>query len=126
VRALVEHPGRVVGVPFHGPTDCFREGWVMPELNYKRTTLHDAPVMVAFYGPLSDYAFVWHGGAYIDVCIASSMGDVNLDGRFYTYGCQCINVYDYGTGETTIPMWDEEAFLAEISAWLETEMPYRG
>lgn len=96
-------------------------------LTYVRTTLNDVPVMVAFYGPLSEYAFVWHGGAYIDVCIASSMGSVQLGHRYYTYGCQCINVYDYyGTGGTTFDMWDVESFLAEISSWLETEMPYRG
>jgi hypothetical protein len=93
-------------------------------LTFKETTLNGAKVMVAFYGPINDYAFVWHGGAYIDVCILSATGTCELDGTFYQYGEQCINVYDYGDCTTTIRFGDEASFLGEIREWMRYERPY--
>lgn len=93
-------------------------------LTFKNLILNDQKVMVAFYGPIRDYAFVWHGGAYIDVCIRSTLGGCQLDGIYYQYGEQCINVYDYGDCTTTITFGDEEAFLGEIQEWLRHERPY--
>ncbi len=97
----------------------------MPELSYRETTLNGADVMVAFYGPNREYAFVWSGGAYIDVCFESSMGSVKLDGTFYEYGCQCISVYDYSDGSTIIDWRDKKAFIAKIKKWFRQESPVR-
>lgn len=97
----------------------------MPELLYGMTKLNDADVMVAFYGPIRDYAFVWHGGAYIDVCFLSAMGSVRLNDYYYEYGCQCIGVYDYSKGETTITFGDAVGFMAEVREFLKNEMPMR-
>lgn len=94
-------------------------------LRYVKTTLMGQEVMVAFYGPIDDYAFVWHGGAYIDVCFLSSMGTVELEDRFYNYGCQCINVFDYSKGEPDFAFGNWDAFISEIETWLENELPVR-
>lgn len=80
--------------------------------------LNDADVMVAFYGPIREYAFVWHGGAYIDVCVKDSYGSLRLNGTYYKYGQECINVWNYDTDTTLIDFGDEEAFRAEIQEWI--------
>lgn len=97
----------------------------MPELTYRDTELNGQDVMVAFYGPNQEYAFVWHGGSYIDVCFESATGSVEIDGTFYKYGCQCINVYDYGDGESIISWGNKDEFLAEIQEWFKSEAPVR-
>lgn len=94
-------------------------------LTYRETELHGQAVQVAFYGPNQEYAFVWHGGAYIDVCFQSSTGSAELDGVFYSYGCQCINVWNYDEGLSNLEWGNEEHFLAECREFLENEMPTR-
>lgn len=61
--------------------------------------------------------FVWHGGAYIDVCIESTTGNFTSNGKHYVYGEECIDIWDYVKGEPRIP-FNKEAFLSEIEEWL--------
>lgn len=72
------------------------------------------PMMVAMF-PWSNFGFVWHGGAYIDQIVESSMGTFELNGKFYRYGDICINVWDYVKKEPTIRYGDKEALAFVIN-----------
>lgn len=63
--------------------------------------------------------FVWHGGAYIDVCIESTLGNFSFQGKTYVYGEECINVWDYDRSTATIEWKDVQAFIAEVESWAQ-------
>ena len=86
-------------------------------LTYRTTLLNDTQVMVALVND-SSYAFVWHGGAYIDVCVMDSMGNTELFGTWYRYGDENINVWDYSTDKPEIEWLDSTEFLYTINEWL--------
>jgi hypothetical protein len=89
----------------------------MPELSVKLTEHMGTPVMM---GCLEGtyWAFLWHGGAYIDVCKESTTGTFTVDGKSYFYGEECINVWDYGVDKPHIEFGDVEAFRKEIMDWM--------
>jgi hypothetical protein len=69
--------------------------------------------------PGTGFGFVWHGGSYIDMIREDSFGTFVIDGKSYKYGEECINVWDYGRDEPMIEFGDNEAFLNEVTEWLE-------
>lgn len=54
--------------------------------------------------------FKWEGGPYIDVYV---------DGEESPR--ECINVWDYSKGQSTILYGDSVAFIGECEEWLEGE-----
>lgn len=68
--------------------------------------------------PETDFGFIWHGGAYIDTILKSSMGSLEIDGTWYQYGDECINVWDYSKNETEFPFDDDETLVSTINDWM--------
>lgn len=84
----------------------------------ERVTVDAHECMVAFYGPEDEYAFIWHGGPYIDLVFLDSDGSVEVSGKRYCYSAHCINVWDYDDNTTTIEWEDSEAFAYEVEEWI--------
>jgi len=58
-----------------------------------------------------EWTAVWHGGAYIDVFHASHPD----------YALDCINVWDYATGEPTIERGDRTAVRRLLREWVASD-----
>lgn len=90
-------------------------------LTYLTTEVNGNQVMVALTSDES-YAFVWHGGCFIDVYIKTQMhkdaGSALINGTRYFIGEECINVWDYSKRAPEIDWLDETEYLYVINEWL--------
>lgn len=90
-------------------------------LDYLTTEVSGRQAMIALTGDRS-YAFVWHGGCYIDVYVRfqshPGVGDALIDGEPYFIGEECVNVWDYSKGAPEIDWLDSVEFLYVINEWL--------
>lgn len=77
-------------------------------------------IMVALL-PGTNFGFVWHGGAYIDVIRKSAMGTYYHNGVWYQYTDRNINVWDYLTDRPTIEFGNVAEFVLTINDFLESE-----
>lgn len=65
----------------------------------------------ALYVEIGQLIFIWSGGAYIDIYIRYDIDEVGIS-------YECINVWDYETGKTTIP-FTPEALIDEATEWID-------
>jgi hypothetical protein len=63
--------------------------------------------------------FIWHGGAYIDLCDEDKEGTFTFLDTRYKYTQFNINVWDYLTDKPTIEWKDRTAFIAECEDFLQ-------
>lgn len=77
------------------------------------------PVMIAEM-PGSNFAFIWHGGAYIDEIRKSFIdGTFIMNDEWWTYSDQNINIWDYEKGSASIKFNDNDALITVLTEWMD-------
>jgi hypothetical protein len=79
---------------------------------------HGGKVMLADV-PGTYWAFVWHGGTYVDVIRQSTTGTYSIGGVPYFYSDLCINVWDYDNERPLIEFGDIDEYVRVINEWIE-------
>lgn len=87
-------------------------------IEVKESYADGVKVMVARI-PGTIHGLIWHGGAYVDTIRESVTGNYNLDGSYWVYGEECINVWDYETDRSEIEFGDKEGLIRVITEWMD-------
>lgn len=65
-------------------------------------------------------AFIWAGGAYIDMIVSDSRwgNDLLIDGKVWGYSDQNINIWDYENDCPEFDWDDDTALILAIQEWM--------
>lgn len=81
--------------------------------------IHGDPAMIAEI-PGSGFAFIWHGGAYIDCIRKEIFGSFMIGDTCWEYTDENINVWDYDAGSASIKFGDSDAMITVLTEWMDS------